>query len=176
MSFRPTRSSPIFLVGFMAAGKTSVGRALAERLGWELADTDRLVEEASGMPIEAIFRSAGEGAFRDTEWSVLNELAGRSRLVVATGGGLFLGVPHRAFLRREGVSCWLDASLDAVAARVGRVASRPLWPSGDALDRRAFFERRRAVYALADLVVDATHGDAADVARRVEDRWSRFFL
>lgn len=176
MSARHTPSSPLFLVGFMAAGKTTVGRALAERLGWEFADTDRLVEQAAGMPVEAMFRSAGEGAFREAEWSVLNELAGRSRLVIATGGGLFLGVPHRAFLRREGVSCWLDASLDAVAARVGSVASRPLWPAGDAIDRRAFFERRRAVYALADIVVDATHGEVADVARRVEDRRSLFFL
>lgn len=167
--------TPIYLVGFMAAGKTAVGRALATILEWEFADTDAMVEGACRRDVDAIFRDSGEGAFREAEWGALQSLAGRRRLVVATGGGLFLSVAHRAFVREHGLSCWLDASLRVVASRASGGASRPLWPRGDELDRRAFFERRRASYALADLRVDASVGDVDDVARMIETRRIPFF-
>jgi shikimate kinase len=167
--------APIYLVGFMAAGKTAVGRALATILDWEFADTDAMVETACGRSVEAIFRDSGEGGFREAEWRALQSLAGRRRVVVATGGGLFLSVAHRAFVRAHGLSCWLDASLEVVASRGSGGSSRPLWPRGDALDRRAFFERRRASYALADLRVDASVGDVDDVARMIETRRIPFF-
>lgn len=160
--------APVFLVGFMGAGKSTVGRALAARLGWDFNDTDALVERTQGCSIEEIFRNVGEGRFREAEWAVLCSLKGRTRLVVATGGGLFLGVAQRAFLRRNGVSCWLDAPLALVAARVNAGPSRPLWPTDDALQRRAFFERRRAAYALADLRIDASRGEAEELASTIE--------
>ena len=75
----------------MGVGKSTVGRALAARLGWEFADTDALVESAEGRTVEAIFRASGEGRFREAEWDALRSLGGRKQLVVATGGGLFLG-------------------------------------------------------------------------------------
>jgi shikimate kinase len=159
--------TPIYLVGFMGAGKTSVGRALATLLGWEFADTDAMVEAACGCSVGTIFRDSGEGAFRDAEWRALVSLAGRRRVVVATGGGLFLSVAHRAFVRDQGFSCWLDASLPVVASRLSGDASRPLWPRGDALDRRAFFERRRASYALADLRIDASEASVDELARAI---------
>ena len=164
----------IYLVGFMAAGKSTVGRLLADELGWEFADTDALVEETRGATIETIFRTEGEGAFREAEWQALVSLADRTKLVVATGGGLFLGVPHRAFIRRYGVSCWLDVPLAVALARVADASSRPLLPLGDALERRAFFERRRAAYALADVHVDAASGAASEVARAVAVRRRSF--
>ena len=164
----------IYLVGFMAAGKSTVGLELARQLGWAFVDTDVLVESARGASIETIFRTEGEGAFREAEWHALLSLAGRSRLVVATGGGLFLGVPHRAFIRREGVSCWLDVPLEVALARVDDASSRPLLALSDALDRRAFFERRRAAYALADVHVDASSGSASDVAAAVAVRRRSF--
>ena len=162
------QDAPIFLVGFMGSGKSTVGRALAKRLSWEFEDTDACVERAQGRSVDEIFRQSGEGRFREAEWEALCSLAGRKRVVVATGGGLFLGVAQRAFLRAHGVSCWLDAPLDVVAARVGDGASRPLWPADDALARRAFFERRRAVYALATLCVDASAGGPDELARDIE--------
>lgn len=168
-------SSSIYLVGFMAAGKTTVGRELATLLQWDFVDTDESVEHGLGRGIEAVFRESGEGAFRAAEWEALQSFAGRRRLVVATGGGLFLSVRHRAFVREHGVSCWLDAALPDLVARVADGSSRPLWPSGDALDRRAFFERRRAAYALADVRVDASRGAAADVAREIASRRGSFF-
>ncbi|HEX4826467.1 MAG TPA: shikimate kinase [Candidatus Polarisedimenticolaceae bacterium] len=164
----------IYLVGFMAAGKSTVGRALAHDLGWEFADTDAIVERERGTTIETIFRTEGEGAFREAEWRALLSLEGRSRLVVATGGGLFLGAPHRAFIRANGVSCWLDLPLEVARARVDDPSSRPLLALADALDRRAFFERRRAAYALADVHVDASSGTASEVARAVDARRRSF--
>src|SRR4029077_7764818 len=92
LSARDDPREPVYLVGFMGAGKSTVGRVLTARLGWEFADVDALVESAEGREIEAIFRDSGEGRFREAEWDALRSLGGRRRLVVATGGGLFLGV------------------------------------------------------------------------------------
>ena len=151
----------------MGAGKSTVGRALAARLHWDFEDTDAIVTRAGGRAIEEIFRASGEGRFREAEWDALRSLHGRRNLVVATGGGLFLGIAQRAFVRAEGFSCWLDAPLDVVAARVAQEAPRPLWTGDDALSRRAFFERRRAAYALADLRIDASAGGAEHLASLV---------
>ncbi len=168
MNPRRDPDAPIFLVGFMGVGKSTAGRVLAARWQWDFEDTDALVELAEGRAVEAIFRASGEGRFREAEWDALRSLGGRKQLVVATGGGLFLGVAQRAFVRVHGVSCWLDAPLAIVAARVSAGASRPLWPVDDALSRRVFFERRRAAYALADLHVDASRGGADDVASAID--------
>jgi len=157
---------PIFLVGFMASGKTTVGAALAARCGWSFHDTDRMVADRAGRSIEAIFREQGEGRFREMEWDALQSLRGARRAVVATGGGLFLSVVPRAFMKREGTTVWLDVPLEAARERVGDQA-RPLWRDDDPIALRVFFERRRAAYALADVCVDAS-GTAPDaVADRV---------
>jgi shikimate kinase len=168
VSGRHDPEAPVYLVGFMGVGKSTVGRALAGLLDWEFADTDALVESVEGRPVEAIFRLSGEGRFREAEWDALRSLGGRKRIVVATGGGLFLGVAQRAFLRGTGVSFWLDAPLSVVAARVGAGAPRPAWPVDDALLRRAFFERRRAAYALADVRIDASRTSADDLASAID--------
>lgn len=157
----------VFLVGFMGSGKSSVGRALAALVGARFEDTDARVEAAAGKSIEAIFRDDGEGRFREMEWEALRSLDGATNAVVATGGGLFLGTAQRAFVRRSGTSVWLDVPLDVARSRAGDGASRPLWLAQDPVAFRAFFERRRAAYALADLRVDAGVGSAADVASRV---------
>lgn len=164
--------SPLFLVGFMGSGKTSVGRALATRLAWTFADTDAMVERALDRSVEGIFRASGQGRFREAEWEALCAFAGATRVVVATGGGAFLSVAARALVRAHGVSIWLDVPYAVARARIGDGDARPLWPRGDAIDGRAFFERRRATYALADLRVDASAGDAAHVALEIEDRLS----
>jgi shikimate kinase len=160
--------APIFLVGFMGSGKTTVGRALAARLGWELADTDELVEQTEGRTVEAIFSASGEGRFREAEWDALRSLAGRRRIVVATGGGLFLGVAQRELIRATGWSCWLDVPLYVASARLKTAEPRPLWAAADALSLRAMFERRRAAYALADLRIDAGRSGADELARAIE--------
>ena len=158
---------PIFLVGFMGSGKTEAGAVLAERLGWRLVDTDRWVEARSGRSVEEIFAEEGEGRFRRWETEALEALASSRRTVIATGGGLFTVPDHRDTIRRSGVSVWLDATLRRVRARLGEGGGRPLWRSGDPLALRAFFERRRAVYSLADHRVDADDGGPDEVAERV---------
>ena len=144
-----------------------MGRVLAARLGWEFVTPTRS-SRRGGACGRGDLRASGEGRFRELEWDALRSLEGRRRLVVATGGGLFLGVAQRAFMRRTGLSCWLDAPLSIVAARIGEGAFRPAWPVGDAIPRRAFFERRRAAYALADIRIDASRGDADDLASTIE--------
>lgn len=168
MSPRFDPEAPVFLVGFMGAGKSTIGRALAARWGWSFADLDAEVERAEGRTVEEIFRASGEGRFRELEWNALRAHAGAKRIVVAAGGGLFLGVVQRAFMRAHGVSIWLDAPLSVLAARAGEGALRPLWPSGDALSRRSFFEKRRAAYALADARVEVSAGGPDELAAAVE--------
>lgn len=147
----------VFLVGFMGAGKSTVGRVLAERAGLAFLDTDAAVAEACGMEVERIFRDRGEGVFREAEWRALCAVADLGSSVIACGGGLFLGVENRRLVRRLGRSVWLDVPLALAAARAAAEGPRPLWDE-EALSLRAMFERRRAAYALADVRVDASRG------------------
>jgi shikimate kinase len=166
---------PLFLVGFMGSGKTTVGRCLAAHLGWRFEDTDALVEAREERTVEAIFRESGEGRFREVEWAALQDLAAMPRMVVATGGGLFLGVVPRAFLKRHGVTVWLDAPLETIRERLRPAGPpRPLWGGDDPVAQRAFFEKRRAAYALADVRVDAAGGAPEQVALDVETRCAAF--
>ena len=151
----------------MGSGKTTVGRVVAERLGVRFEDTDAIVEAEAGRSIEAIFRDEGEGRFREREWEALRSLEGARDVVVATGGGLFLGTAQRALIRRAGTSVWLDVPLAVARSRTDGSGARPLWRTQDPLAFRAFFERRRAAYALADVRVDAAAGDASEIGRRV---------
>ena len=163
---------PIFLVGFMGCGKTSAGRALAAETGREFVDLDERVAAREGRTIERIFRESGEGRFRELEWEALLAQRGSGRTVVATGGGLFLGVVQRGFLKEEGVTVWIDVPLDVIRKRLGSgAAERPLWTGEDPVSLRALFERRRAAYALADHRVPGIPGDPRDVALRVLDRF-----
>ena len=157
----------VFLVGFMGCGKSAVGRLLAGRLSYDFEDTDARVEEALGRSIERIFRESGEGRFRDAEWRVLQGFAGRRRLVVAAGGGLYLGVVQRAFMRVNGLTIWLDAPLEVIRERIGRGDGRPLWLREDPEALRAFYEKRRAAYALADLRVHSREESPEEVAARI---------
>jgi shikimate kinase len=171
MSGRPVAAdAPVFLVGFMGSGKTSVGSSLARRLGWSFVDIDAAVERAEGRPVEAIFRESGEGRFREAEWRELRALEGGRRAIIATGGGLFLSVAAREFVRRQGVSAWLDVPLEVAERRVAAGRARPLWPGADAVERRAMFERRRATYALADVRVDSSREGIDRVASAIEER------
>ena len=159
---------PVFLIGFMACGKTTVGRLLAAELDCGFLDTDDLVERREGRSIERVFAESGEGRFRRAEWEALLSLDGIERTVVATGGGAFLGHLQRRWMIERGRTVWLDVPLEVARRRTeaegpgGR--GRPLWRVHDPLALRALFERRRAAYALAEIRVDAAP-PALEVAR-----------
>lgn len=156
------------LVGFMASGKTTVGRLIAERTGWHFVDLDREVERATGRSVEEIFRSDGEEAFRELEARVTREAALPERAVVATGGG-WMARPELRDRWEGAVRVWLEVAPDDVLERLGdRVGSRPLL-AGDSPARtaRAILERRRGDYARAEVRVDTAERTPEEVADEV---------
>jgi shikimate kinase len=156
----------IALVGMMGAGKSSVGRRLAIRLGLPFIDADNEIEAAAGMSIPEIFATHGEAAFRSGETRVIARLLEAGPQVLATGGGAFMSAEIRAALREKAVSVWLKAEFDVLLRRVKRRSDRPLLKTADpAATLRALIETRDPVYAQADLTIasrDAPHGAVVD--------------
>ncbi|MBP9945203.1 MAG: shikimate kinase [Vicinamibacteria bacterium] len=165
----------IFLVGMMGAGKTTVGKALARRLGRQFIDCDREIVERTGVPIATIFEIEGEEGFRRRETHVLAELAARRGTVVATGGGAVLAAENRRTMRASGTVIYLRVSLDHLHERTRRDTARPLLATGD---RRAtlesLLEKRHPLYQeAADLVVDSGAQSPGTLAQRVIDALNR---
>jgi shikimate kinase len=146
----------VVLVGLMGAGKTSVGKRLAEALGARFRDSDDEIAEAAGMDIPSIFAALGEPAFRQGERKVIARMLTESPHVLATGGGAFMDAETRSEIRRSGVSVWLRADLDTLVERTARKNDRPLLRDGDPRATLArLMEQRYPVYAEADVVVDS---------------------
>ncbi len=143
----------IFLVGFMGSGKTTVGRLLAEKLGYAFLDLDELLQEQAGFSIPEIFARRGEGAFRDMESRALRALKAWEDVVVALGGGAFVSEENRREVKRLGVSVWLDCPLEVILKRLEGTTDRPLYRSPEQM--RALLEARLAAYQQADLHVEA---------------------
>jgi shikimate kinase len=151
----PGLSRTVVLVGLMGAGKSSIGRRLAARLGIPFRDADTEVETAAGCTIDEIFARFGEAAFRDGERRVIRRLLGEAPHVLATGGGAFMDPETRGLIREQGISVWLRADLDVLVARTARRSNRPLLKQGDPRDVLArLIEVRHPVYAEADIVID----------------------
>jgi len=159
----------VFLVGMMGAGKSTVGKALARRLGREFLDCDREIVERTGVPIATIFEIEGEEGFRRRETAVLAELALRRDAVVATGGGAVLCEENRKLMRESGTVVYLHASIDHLHERTRRDVARPLLATGD---RRAtlaaLLETRDPLYReVAHIVVESGAPSAATLAGRI---------
>ena len=160
----------IFLVGMMGAGKTTLGRALAQRLDFEFADTDRVLVERTGVPIATIFEFEGEEGFRRRESAVLAEVAERDHVVIATGGGAVVSAANRELMRERGTVVYLRARLESLWQRTRHDNARPLLAG--AADRRAtlaqLLEARDGLYReAAHIVVDTGSQSATTVVNRV---------
>lgn len=145
----------IVFVGLMGAGKTAIGRRLAQSLGLPFVDSDHEIETVSRMTIPELFERYGEPEFRALEQRVIDRLLREGPRVVSTGGGAFMNAQTRGAVAERGVSIWLKASLDLLMERVAKNQNRPLLRSADP---RAVMERlmaeRYPVYALADITVE----------------------
>jgi len=159
----------VILTGFMATGKTEVGRKLAALLDAPFVDTDTLVESATGRTVADIFAREGERAFRALEREAVERACGVEDAVVATGGGTLLDADNRRRLAAAGPVVCLTAAPEELVRRVGRGADRPLLAgSGDRLGRvRELLATRAEAYASAAHTIDTTGLGVDDVVARV---------
>ena len=158
----------IVLVGLMGAGKTSIGRRLAARLGLPFHDADTEIELAAGCSIAELFARFGEAEFRAGERRVIRRLLAGEPMVLATGGGAFMDPETRATIRREAVSLWLRAPLPTLVRRVAQRTHRPLLAGGDpASILQGLMDKRHPIYAESDIVVDCTDESPEHTTSRV---------
>lgn len=161
----------VYLVGFMGAGKTTVGRRLADELGYPFQDLDRKIERRQGMSVAEIFERHGEAAFRRLESRALDATEGLERGIFATGGGILHCEHNRSTIRRLGRSVWLDPEFETLRARCrdeGNRRLRPLWR--DEGQARELYDSRREAYGRADdrIAIGAAE-TASEVTARIID-------
>ena len=155
---------PIVLVGLMGAGKSTVGRRLARRLGLPFVDSDDAIEDAAGYPASEVFERYGEADFRDGERRLVARLIEGEVRVIATGGGAYVDPRTRKLLNERAITVWLDAPVEVLTARTGRRDTRPLLRTTDrkgTLERLA--EQRGPAYAEAHIRVRSGEGPHKDV-------------
>lgn len=146
------RQKLIYLVGFMGAGKSSVGTILAQRMGWPFVDLDTIIEAGQGASIRQIFEQAGEAFFRQIEHAALVEVIKKAPVVIALGGGTFVQRPNFDLIRKTtGATIWLDCPIEDLWQRCAIMDNRPLFR-----DRESFFklyEERLPYYRQAEFRV-----------------------
>jgi shikimate kinase len=169
MNLRLKRTPGLYVVGFMASGKSTVGRHLADQLGWSFFDTDEEIEKAEKATIASIFDTRGEAEFRRIESLVLEQHVrwierGRPA-VLALGGGAFARPDNRDLVLGHGIAIWLDCPLDVVKRRVSQATHRPL--ARDPEKFAELYHARRDCYSLADLHVPIESDDPAVTVRTI---------
>jgi shikimate kinase len=157
----PTPDRTVALVGLMGAGKSAIGRRLAQRLGLPFVDADTEIEAAAACTIEEFFARYGEAEFRAGERRVIQRLLEGPPIVLATGGGAFMDVQTRSLMHERAITIWLRADLQVLVDRVGRRTNRPLLKQGEpAVVLRQLMDLRYPVYAEADIAVDSRDAPA----------------
>ena len=159
------KTDKIYLVGFMAAGKTSLARALGERLSWRVEDVDELIETRERKTVADIFAQYGEPYFRAIEREIVQLLLPLRHVVVATGGGTFMDPESRTAISRDGLSIWLDVPFEELLARVPADGRRPLATDLDQMAR--LFAVRQIGYEQAQLRLDARRLSIGALVERV---------
>lgn len=162
----------IVLIGFMGAGKTSVGKRLAERLGIPFVDTDARIEQKTGQSISAIFAEQGEMAFRAIETAMLKELAAEPAAVIATGGGIVTQEDNWPLLKALGWVVHLYAPTEALFLRVNRQNHRPLLQTENPRESfESLYQAREALYRQADFVLDTANRSPHEIADELQQHW-----
>ena len=161
MNIRLKRTPGLYVVGFMASGKSTIGRHLANELGWSFFDIDDEIERAERTSIASIFDARGEAEFRRVEAAIIAQHVhwierGRPA-VLALGGGAFVEAANRELLLAHGLAVWLDCPLETVKRRVAQASHRPL--ARDPLKFESLFHARRQCYAMADLRIEIANDD-----------------
>lgn len=147
------------LVGLMGAGKTTIGRRLAQALGLPFTDADAAIADAAGQSVAEIFAAHGECEFRRGERKVIERLLDRPPHVLATGGGAFINPVTRALMQRKAISIWLKAPLDVLMQRVARRDGRPLLKEDDPRAvMQKLIDERYPIYAEADIIIETGAG------------------
>lgn len=163
MILKLKRTPGIYLVGFMASGKTTVGRLLADELGWSFADLDQDIEGTESASIAQIFDTRGEAEFRTVEKEAVRRRVGEVErgkpMVIALGGGSFTDEASQALLRENGVTIWLDCSFPRVCARVEGSSHRPL--ARDPEKFQQLYEQRQTAYSRAEYRIEVDTDDPA---------------
>jgi len=165
------RTPGLFLVGFMASGKSTVGRALASALGWKFSDLDNDIEAEQQRTISQIFALHGEAAFRALETEAIRrkvrQIQSGHPYVVALGGGAFLQPANWELVKNNGITIWLDCSLERINRRLVGDTTRPLAVDPERVAQ--LLEQRRPAYARADHRVEADSDDVEQITRRILD-------
>ncbi len=169
MTLKLKRTPGLYLVGFMGSGKSTIGRSLSEELGWCFFDIDQEIEVEQQCSIAQIFAERGEAAFRDLESEILHRrvmhIEAGNPCVVALGGGAFVQQKNWEIVENNGVTVWLDCSLEIIHSRLGDTTTRPL--ACDRVSMAKLFEDRRPLYARADYHVKSDCEDPSEVTRQI---------
>ena len=169
MILKLKRTPAIYLVGFMASGKTTVGRLLAGKLGWQFVDLDVDIEAQEQATISEIFERRGEGEFRRAETEALRKRVRAVQMgtasVLALGGGAFAQEINFNLVEENGISIWLDCPLETLQARAAEESHRPL--ARDAVRFAALYQERRPVYARADYRIEEAGKPPEEIVREV---------
>jgi shikimate kinase len=161
-----------FLVGLMGAGKTTIGKHLAKRLGKTFYDSDHEIERRTGVKIPVIFDIEGETGFRQREQQVIHDLTHRQNIVLATGGGAVLNPSNRADLKSNGTVIYLRANIDDLFARTRRDKNRPLLQTSNPKIKLAelFSERDPLYREVADIVIDTGKQSVASLLNQLDGK------
>ena len=155
----------IYLIGFMGAGKSTVGRLLAERLDWSFIDLDDAIERVEGRSIADIFEDSGEPHFRRVESEQLREASRLPNRLVALGGGTYAHPENRAHVEENGLSVYLETALESIRDRIDDDSARPLF--ADSLRVAELYRQRLPSYRMASVTVNTNGLDPKDIANRI---------
>lgn len=164
-------SNNIILVGLMGAGKSTIGRILAKKLNKKFYDSDRVIEERTGVDISTIFEIEGELGFRDREAQVIAELCQMKDIVLATGGGVVLREENRENMKKFGQVVYLSTTAELLYSRIRHDKSRPLMQTSDPLSTlRTLLQKREPFYKeVSDLIITTGRQKAIVIVKRVEE-------